>query len=92
MEVNEEKTRLEAEAEALADGEMTPEVEARLVSVWSLERPHSLAWTQRGHAVLLHTGRPDAGCKRPATAHTPSCCLLGLTHPSPLTIAHLSVG
>jgi hypothetical protein len=32
MEVDQEKVRLEAEAEELAEAEMTPEVEARLVS------------------------------------------------------------
>ena len=32
MEVDQEKVRLEAEAEELAEVEMTPEVEARLVS------------------------------------------------------------
>lgn len=32
MEVDQEKVRLEAESEMLADQEMTPEVEARLVS------------------------------------------------------------
>lgn len=31
MEVDQEKVRLEAEAEVLAEAEMTPEVEARLV-------------------------------------------------------------
>lgn len=31
MEVDQEKVRLEAEAEELAEAEMTPEVEARLV-------------------------------------------------------------
>jgi hypothetical protein len=35
MEVDQEKVRLEAEAEELADAEMTPEVEARLVSCLS---------------------------------------------------------
>lgn len=59
MEVDQEKVRLEAEAEELAEAEMTPEVEARLVSkMWSSRqsnRTGSSSSSSRG--TLCHSMR-----------------------------------
>jgi hypothetical protein len=52
MEVDQEKVRLEAEAEELAEAEMTPEVEARLVSEAGLLRVMIICQLVSGCAVL----------------------------------------
>jgi hypothetical protein len=55
MEVDQEKVRLEAEAEELAEAEMTPEVEARLV------RDACLLWVMMTCQLMLHCAMAGVG-------------------------------
>eukprot|EP00879_Flechtneria_rotunda_P006615 GHRR01006952.1.p1 GENE.GHRR01006952.1~~GHRR01006952.1.p1 ORF type:complete len:430 (+),score=143.28 GHRR01006952.1:220-1509(+) len=54
MEVDQEKLRLEAEAEELADQEMTPEVEARLADVYERLEGLDSDTTEARAASILH--------------------------------------
>lgn len=87
MEVDQEKVRLEKEAEELADQEMTPEVEARLVSV-VVQGGRSFGGEEAdiGGASINRQAGSQPACQQRARSH----CFLIVPHALCVTCVLLS--